>query len=173
MVITSSHLSCPAHGATLNERSKTHSTLMKSGASTAQYHRVRQLGSPRSFFNDEVVAITLVRNGRHGGSLEFFSYFLSVASGLSYDFRNCISIDRSLPLCVLRRPLTACNSFVEGGDGTNGQGITPEGDGGKGITHCAPAQINANCIDDKTKPPSDEAVKSEQGRRIRVSKGIC
>ncbi|RPA74880.1 hypothetical protein BJ508DRAFT_29078 [Ascobolus immersus RN42] len=36
-------------------------------------------------------------------------------------------------------------SFVEGGTGTAGTGVVPEGDGGTGSTYCAPMMINKSC----------------------------
>jgi hypothetical protein len=50
---------------------------------------------------------------------------------------------------------------VEGGVGTPGQGVTPEGDGGRGDTFCAPKQMDSNCAGETV--PKEEAIRSEQG----------
>ncbi|KAI5919335.1 hypothetical protein F4810DRAFT_506116 [Camillea tinctor] len=56
-------------------------------------------------------------------------------------------------------------SFVEGGVGTPGQGVLPEGDGNAGNTICAPMSINSQCAG--TNVPRNEQVWSEQSETIK------
>lgn len=51
-------------------------------------------------------------------------------------------------------------SFVEGGTGTAGQGIHPEGDGAKGTTICAPMGMTNGCAGQQL--PRADKVWSEQ-----------
>ncbi|KAH6672073.1 hypothetical protein B0J14DRAFT_564656 [Halenospora varia] len=51
-------------------------------------------------------------------------------------------------------------SWIEGGIGTAGENNLPEGDGGSGLTFCAPMMMSAACTKDKSKQPN--AMWSEQ-----------
>lgn len=64
-------------------------------------------------------------------------------------------------LILCHPPSANCLSgFVEGGDGTTGEGVLPEGDVGPGNTYCAPKTMDSNCA---LEPPQrEEMIRSEQ-----------